>query len=152
MLVEHAKAPGARTGWTAAVDRLRDARIVSAATRETLRVIETFGRFIANADMHHGNLSFLPQDDGTLALAPVYDMLPMAYAPIGGDVPERTFDPPAPEPGHEDAWRRAAGIATDCWRSVVRDERASKPFRAIAAANAGAIARTVARFEGKPSG
>ena len=87
VLAEHARAPGMRTGWSAAVDRLRDARMVSAATRETLRVIETFGRFIANADMHHGNLSFLPRDDGTLALAPVYDMLPMAYAPIGGDVP-----------------------------------------------------------------
>jgi hypothetical protein len=152
VLAEHAKAPGARTGWSAAVERLRDARFVSAATRDALRVIETFGRLIANADMHHGNLSFVPQDDGTLALAPVYDMLPMAYAPIGGDVPDRAFDVPAPDPGHEDAWRRAADLATGYWRTVARDARVSQPFQGIAAANAGAIARTVARFEGKASG
>jgi len=42
-------------------------------------------RLIANTDMHLGNLTF--HVEGTFRLAPAYDMLPMAYAPLpGGEV------------------------------------------------------------------
>lgn len=43
-------------------------------------VIWAFGRLIANSDMHAGNLSFYLSEP-PFALTPVYDMLPMAYAP-----------------------------------------------------------------------
>ncbi|MEX0633795.1 HipA domain-containing protein [Serratia ureilytica] len=39
-----------------------------------------FGRVIANSDMHQGNLSFLWITQRPVMLAPLYDMLPMAFA------------------------------------------------------------------------
>lgn len=45
-----------------------------------------FGRKIGNTDMHLGNLSLEITDTG-FKLLPVYDMLPMKYAPVGGELP-----------------------------------------------------------------
>lgn len=70
-----------------------------------IALIWWFGRLIANTDMHEGNLSFHPG----LAPAPVYDMLPMRYAPLrGGEVPAQTYEPTLPLPTEALEWRRAA--------------------------------------------
>ncbi|MGK7521002.1 HipA domain-containing protein, partial [Salmonella enterica] len=54
--------------------------IIDAVAHQQIEKIWAFGRLIANSDMHAGNLSFY-YSDAPMALAPVYDMLPMAYAP-----------------------------------------------------------------------
>jgi hypothetical protein len=97
-----------------------------------------FGRLIANTDMHEGNLAFRPG----LALAPIYDMLPMLYAPLrGGEVPERAYQPELPLPAEQPAWADAAGAAARCWESCAADPRISSGFRRICEANALALAR-----------
>lgn len=103
-----------------------------------------FGRFIANTDMHHGNLSLRPQ--GTqFGLAPAYDMLPMLYAPLGGgEVPQRVYDtagfPLAPA-GREQAWSQVATAALGFWREAAGDARITDAFRGICAGNADALQR-----------
>ena len=73
-----------------------------------------FGKLIANTDMHTGNLSFVAQ--GTLAVAPAHDMLPMLYAPLpGGEVPTRVFEPPLPLPTQRPSWAVASAAATLFW-------------------------------------
>lgn len=68
-----------------------------AETVAQVRRLWWFGRLIGNTDMHDGNLSFVPgpplpgRPTAPLALAPVYDMLPMAYAPV-----RRVELPPGP--------------------------------------------------------
>jgi hypothetical protein len=143
---EYVGMPPSTGEWSGAVERLEAARWVGRGTTSRVRLIETFGRFLANTDMHVENLAFLPRDDGLLDLAPVYDMLPMGYAPVAGEVPRRDYVVPMPEPGHARVWFEAAEMASGYWGSVAHDERVSQPFRAIAANNAVAIGDAVARM------
>ena len=147
---EYVGVPPAAGHWLDAAERLAQQRFLLPSTVPQVRGLQWFGRFIANTDMHFGNLSFFPQDDGTLALAPVYDMLPMMYAPIGSELPERTFTPPVPEPGHESAWFAAAEGAAGYWDTVADDARVSRGFRAIAVANAATVRDHIGRFAGRP--
>lgn len=106
----------------------------------TVSNIWWFGRLIANTDMHLGNLTFFPG----LKLAPVYDMLPMGYAPQrGGEVPPYEYRPPLPLPLDEPAWRKAGEAALTYWRRCAEDPRISKEFRAICAANHGLLQRVL---------
>jgi hypothetical protein len=69
--------------------------------------LSLFGQLTANADMHDGNLSFLPG----LVSAPAYDMLPMLYAPERGvELPQRLNKRP-PTPAKRDAWQAARPVA-----------------------------------------
>lgn len=113
-----------RRGWLAADDVARVWRLW------------WFGRLIANSDMREGNLSFRPG----LSLAPAYDMLPMAYAPLrGGELPSYRFDPPQPRPEEAGDWQAAADPAIAFWRRCATDDRIGTAFRETCAANAGRI-------------
>ena len=60
-----------------------------------------------------GNLAFRPG----LKLAPVYDMLPMMYAPLpGGEVPPRIYQPEWPLPHQRAHWQTACVAALAFWR------------------------------------
>jgi hypothetical protein len=122
--------------WTRLAGRLAAAGLLSADDLLRIDHVWWFGRLIANTDMHTGNLSFRPQ--GTLAVAPVYDMVPMLYAPLpGGEVPAtRSFDPPLPLPPQRAVWLAACVAAVDFWQQVSVDERISAAFRRIALTNA----------------
>ena len=148
---EYAGVPPAAGHWPEVAERLARQRWLLPATVAQVRGLHWFGRFIANSDMHFGNLSFFPQDDGTLALAPVYDMLPMLYAPIGGELHERRFAPPVPEPGQEASWFAAAELAAAYWDAVAADVGITQAFRTTAATNAVTLRDLVARFSGRYS-
>ncbi|MBI4740532.1 MAG: hypothetical protein HY777_03030 [Betaproteobacteria bacterium] len=91
--------------------------------------------------MHEGNLSFHPG----LALAPVYDMLPMRYAPLRGrEVPPQTYEPALPLPNEAPEWRRAAQAAIVYWARCAADTRIGAGFRAICAENAALLRRAAA--------
>lgn len=133
-----------RAPWPQLAQRLLALGLIDAATLHAIEQLHWFGQLIANTDMHLGNLSFRPQADASggpaLALAPVYDMLPMAYAPLpGGEVAQRAFVPPLPVPAQRPAWLGAARAAIDFWRSAGQDPRIGEAMRAIALANAQAI-------------
>ncbi|CAN5446584.1 hypothetical protein BH10PSE18_BH10PSE18_50920 [soil metagenome] len=100
------------------------------------------GRLIGNTDMHTGNLSFVPHA-GRLILAPVYDMLPMRYAPLaGGEVPaDRALDPALPLPTQREAWMSACIAAIAFWRACAADGRIGEAFRSTCSSNADALAR-----------
>ena len=94
--------------------------------------------------MHAGNLSFRP-DATRWTLAPVYDMLPMMYAPLaGGEIPPRPFNPPVPLPAQQTVWLEACRAAIAFWRRAGGDERISPPFRAVAIGNAEALDKLAA--------
>lgn len=121
--------------WVRLAGRLCGAGLLAAADVDRIQLLWWFGRLIANTDMHTGNLSFRPQ--GTLALAPVYDMVPMLYAPLpGGEVPVRSFDPPLPLPPQRAVWSAACTAALGFWARAAQDTRISAEFRALCAGNA----------------
>ena len=115
--------------------------LIDAGCLAAVQRIWLFGQLIANTDMHDGNLSFRPG----LELAPVYDMLPMGYAPVRGvELPIKDFVPPLPLPAETDAWLAAARAAGHFWDAAGGDARISKDFRAICTQNAGRIRKAVA--------
>ncbi len=134
----HGKPPGA---WESLADALCEARLIPAEQAAAVHRITWFGRLIANNDMHLGNLSFRPKD-GALRLCPVYDMLPMAYAPLpGGELPRPVFNPPLPLPREHTVWLEARRAASRFWETVACDGRVSPSFRSIAEDNAAALGR-----------
>ncbi len=123
------------TDWPELVGRLHRMGLIDAASVRAVEHLWWFGRLIANTDMHLGNLSF--HVGCTLRLAPTYDMLPMAYAPLpGGEVPPRDFTPALPLPPQRTAWLASCVIAIDFWTQAASDTRISEPFRGICRANA----------------
>ena len=121
--------------WTRLAGRFAAAGLMVADDLQRIQHLWWYGRLIANADMHTGNLSFRPQ--GTLALAPAYDMLPMLYAPLpGGEVPPRSFEPPLPLPPQQPVWTAACSAAIAFWTRASQDQRISDGFRRLCLANA----------------
>lgn len=102
----------------------------------SIGLLDAFGALIANTDRHHGNLSLLLQDH-RWRLAPAYDMLPMLYAPVAGEVVPRDLaaQPPRPTVHTLAVWPQARDLAQRFWQAAAADERISAGFRAIAQVN-----------------
>jgi hypothetical protein len=118
------------TDWGVLAEMMRLQGWVSAETVQTIRLIWQFGQLIGNTDMHKGNLSFVPGHPMTVA--PVYDMLPMMYAPMaGGEVPTPRYQPALPPPQNRDTWLQACTAAQAFWQSASTDARISPAFGQI---------------------
>lgn len=128
---------GHGSNWSSSADLLLRKKKISPADLRTIQLLECFGRLIANSDRHSGNLSFFWQPGGeTAVLAPVYDMLPMLYAPgSGGEDTGKIFILPTYDHTLLDAWKEARRMAMDYWDRVRRDTRISRGFREIAESN-----------------
>lgn len=134
----------ARTGadWGAIATALRAKNWITADTERQIRLVWTYGRLIANTDMHKGNLSFVP--GLPMAMAPVYDMLPMMYAPLGGgELPRVQYAPGLPAPREREVWLEAATAALGFWEIAAQDQRISAEFRAVCADNWQVLTRRV---------
>ncbi len=134
---------GQGTNWVDTARRSDQAgpERLSAADVSTLTLLDAFGALIANTDRHHGNISLLLQDH-RWQLAPAYDMLPMLYAPVAGELVPRDFAAQPPRPGvHTLAvWPRARELAARFWHTAAADPRISADFRATALSNAQLVA------------
>jgi hypothetical protein len=131
--------------WTRLAARFVDQRLLPPHDAQSIDRLWWFGRLIANSDMHTGNLSFVPQE-GLLSLAPCYDMLPMAYAPLpGGEVPMREFRPPAPLPTQRGPWTEACDAARRFWSMAGDDARISPNFRSMCIENAHTLSHMAAQ-------
>lgn len=113
---------------------------LSAADIQTLCLLDAFGALIANTDRHHGNVSLLLHQH-RWQLAPAYDMLPMFYAPVAGEVVERDWARQRPRPNAHtlNVWPQARELALQFWQSAAVDARIGDEFRAVARVNAGLV-------------
>ncbi|MBT9552749.1 MAG: type II toxin-antitoxin system HipA family toxin YjjJ [Hydrogenophaga sp.] len=129
---------GQGTNWVDTAQRvdMAGADRLTPADVDTLCLLDAYGALIANTDRHHGNISLLLQAN-SWQLAPAYDMLPMLYAPVAGEIVPRDFaaSPPRPSVHTLAVWPRARELATRFWRAAASDERISAGFRAIAQGN-----------------
>lgn len=85
---------GRQRSWVDSAEILCAKGMLEAGGLELIRDIHAFGRLIGNTDMHFGNLSFYyDRIDATpnLQVAPIYDMLPMMYAPDKSEIVKREF-------------------------------------------------------------
>ena len=134
--VYNAEYVGEIDNWAATADRMAARQLLTPADARTLRLLEAYGQLIANTDRHYGNISLVLQDDDW-ALSPTYDMLPMLYAPVGGELVPRDFAsrPLQPTAATLGEWDEAKGLARAFWQAAAADVRISPGFRAIAAEN-----------------
>lgn len=106
--------------------------------------LAAFGHLIGNTDMHLGNLSLYhhwPEGTyGRFSLAPVYDMLPMRYAPVAGELRPPLATIPAPVDGLLPAYAQMQPLAVQYWQAVYAHEAVSAGFKTIAAAMSDAVA------------
>jgi biotin operon repressor len=130
---------GQLDSWHAAARRLKADALLSDDDAEQLAVLDTFGALIANTDRHFGNVTLFDDYTGQFRLAPVYDMLPMFFAPQDGHILERAFVPPGPTASTLVAWPRARDLAEEYWARLVEDARLSEDFRARAVAALGSV-------------
>lgn len=131
---------GGRQGWHASALALVGQRLLSAEDAERIAWLSAFGAFIANSDMHFGNLSLLFDGRWPLRLAPSYDMLPMLYAPQRGEVRDPPFEPRLPLSRALAQGRAAQPLAIRYWQRLATDTRVTPAFRTIASANAASVA------------
>ena len=138
--VYNAEYVGEIDNWAATAHRMAARHLLTQADARTLRLLEAYGQLIANTDRHYGNISLVLKDDDW-ALSPTYDMLPMLYAPVSGELVPRDFAsrPQQPTAATLGEWDEAQRLARDFWQAAAADERVSADFRAIAAENAGQV-------------
>lgn len=119
--------------WATAAEGLLRQGVIDRQTSQKMALYWAFGRLIANSDMHQGNLSFLRPERRPVALAPLYDMLPMAFAPTSsGNMRQEAVEIRL---GHEVSgavWRQAELMALEFWQRTAQHESISEAFRMIA--------------------
>jgi hypothetical protein len=122
---------GGSTHWYEAADALFKLGMINHETREQIHLLYAFGHFIANTDMHFGNLAFYFEDFKLQGLAPVYDMLPMFYMPVRDEVVQREYQL-KPLIGIEiDMVNRANFMAKKYWQSILQCNSISHDFRKL---------------------
>ena len=126
---------GHNKAWDEQVASLFKLHKINEQDYQTILKVFAFGRLIANEDMHNGNLSFFLGEDFSLSLAPVYDMLPMRFAPTThGEVVEREIKLSQATPLTQTLWPEVSAWAQYYWQQVAYDGRMSAEFKAIAKA------------------
>lgn len=140
LMVYDAEYVGAMDNWAATANRMQERQLLRPEDARTLRLLEAYGELIANTDRHYGNISLLLDGDDW-ALSPAYDMLPMHYAPIGGELVPRQFPPRPLQPtaATQPEWPQALQLARTFWATAAQDPRISPDFRRIAEDNLGVL-------------
>ena len=129
--------------WSIAAEGLFANGWISASDLRAVQLRQTFGHLIGNTDMHFGNLAFFLEDRLPLRLAPLYDMLPMLWAPRPGEgEPNPDFAPKPPLPRNTEVWLEAAKLAENFWARVEESSLVSDAFRPIAV-RAGSVVKAL---------
>lgn len=139
---------GLRDNWPAFARRCADEGLLDAHGVQRIQVLTAFSELIGNGDRHFENLSLMTGESGRPeSVSPAYDMLPMIYSPVGGGI-EPALRPLALSfqtlGAREDVWAQAFEAARAFWQAAARDDRLSRPMRAISRTNAEVVAKAVA--------
>lgn len=131
--------------WARAAERLRANALLSPEDAARLALLDAFGDLVANTDRHFGNVTLFDAREGPFALAPAYDMLPMLFAPVDGQIVEREFVPEGVRADTLAVWPRARELALGYWARVAEDTRVTAAFRECARSCEAVVERTSLR-------
>jgi DNA-binding transcriptional ArsR family regulator len=115
--------------WSLSAQRLHAEELLSAQDLERVSLVDAFGSLIANTDRHFGNITLFDDYEGPFELAPIYDMLPMLFAPQDGQLLERPFEPAGATAATLSVWPRARDLAENYWLRLYEEARLSEEFR-----------------------
>jgi hypothetical protein len=136
---------GALDTWPAAAKRLQARRWLADPDVAALSFAWLYSAFVANTDRHFGNITLLPAGE-TFSLAPLYDIVPMIFAPQGAAIVERRFEVPVPPAGGFDEWARAGRAGLRFWERVAAQPSITADFRRSAASCAESIQDALRRL------
>ena len=132
---------GQLDSWTQCADRLAGDAMLSPEDAEGVRFLDAFGALIANTDRHFGNITLFDHYQGAFGLAPVYDMLPMLFAPQDDQLTVKRFEPPVPRAAWLTVWDAAHSLAESYWDGLAHDAAISAEFRKLSARCVAALKR-----------
>ena len=135
-----------RTSWYEASSRLADKGIVPTDSIPRIHLVERFGQLIGNTDRHFGNLSFFIDGTKVTGLAPIYDMLPVHYAPRGGELQVSMHPFPLPSPAWGDVAEEALDLADVFWRRIQNSDGVDEGLQRAAAESIQELQRLRAAF------
>ena len=137
--------------WSRASRRILEEPDLSMAIEHADRMIwlDTFGDLIANGDRHFGNLCFFADEARHLGLtpAPVYDMLPMTFAPADTSLVERRFTPRPPTALNTHLWHDAANQAIRFWSRLCAEDGLSTGFQRVSQECRDQLARLIEEYQ-----
>jgi hypothetical protein len=113
--------------WPVKAQRLQAQGHISRDAAAGAALLWAFGRLIGNTDMHDGNLSFVAEHGRPCALAPAYDMLPMAFAPSAGGGLPGALAPITLHASVGNAVWREAWLLAQAWLQRVRADMRFSP-------------------------
>jgi len=122
---------GSLENWIVTAEKLFELGCLSKSSVEKIRIAHFFGQWIQNTDMHFGNLS-LTLGENQFEVLPLYDMLPMRFAPVRGEILNQSFKVPENTARSHGAWLESGELACQYWELIFTDSRLSKPFQAMA--------------------
>ncbi len=129
-----------RRNWIHTAEVLAEKKLITPAELSAVARIYSFGQFIGNTDMHFGNLSFFVDDieKPVLALAPVYDMLPMMWRPNvnTGELTVLPVATPVAMPSYVREQAEAREWAFAFWRQAAVLDALDEPLRQACEASA----------------
>jgi len=123
------------SSWLKSASTLASQGVIDNSLLNEVERLELFGSLIGNTDMHFWNLSFYCRGEKILGLCPVYDMLPMMYAPQNEQITPRELTLPRITPRQESLYNELLPLAASYWRMLSEDTRISEDFRQIAFEN-----------------
>lgn len=144
LMVYDAEYVGEMDTWAATALRMEARGLLQPEDARTLRLLDAYGRLIGNTDRHYGNISLvLVEDDWRLS--PTYDMLPMLYMPIAGELvaQDLAVQQMVPTAATLEVWPQAQALALAFWQAVAQEGRISAGFREIAQGHAQALTLVV---------
>ncbi len=132
--------------WTQVAQQLAADGHLAPDAAHTSETLEFFAVLTGNNDRHLGNLSAHFSGIQPMTLTPIYDFLPMRYAPnaLGMNSEPLALRDFRVLPGSTldiDVRRRAAAAARIFWEGCSADPRLSAPMRQLCARNAEAVAQ-----------
>lgn len=122
---------GLNQSWPEIARALLNKKLI---TEETLLIVETtyaFGKYIANTDMHNGNFALFISNLQITTPTPIYDMLPMAYMPVQGELSNPELKAPRFIQVSNKANQNALKIAKTFWSTVIDHPSISQDFKKI---------------------
>jgi len=122
---------GRLDSWSECARRLEAESLLAPQEAQRIRLIDLFAQLIANTDRHFGNITLFDRYEGPYELAPVYDMLPMLFAPQHEQRVDRPYAPAPPTAASLCAWEQARFLAEQYWALLAGDSRLSESFRSL---------------------
>ena len=126
---------GSGASWSIVGKKLLDKEIITRDIADEIEFREYFGSFIGNTDMHSGNMSLFFEEEKVKGITPVYDMLPMMYAPRQEYIDTGVITISPPKPQTITLWKKALELAVGYWQRIQITEGFSASFIEIARNN-----------------